>query len=62
MIAELNDLDIKVGDIRNNYLNAKPCERYHVVITDRYLFGPSFAGRIAQIVRALYGMKSSGAT
>ena len=27
---------------------------------DSYLFGPSVVGRIAQIVRALYGMKSSG--
>ena len=60
MIAALNDLDIKVGDIGNAYLNAKPRERCHVVITDSYLFGPSYVGRIAQIVRALYGTNFSG--
>ena len=50
MIAALNDVDIKVGDIGNAYLNAKKRERCHVVIIDSYLFGPSYVGRIAQIV------------
>ena len=61
MSAALNGLNVLVGDISNAYLNAKPRERCHVVITDPFLFGPSNVGKTAQIVRALYGMKSSGA-
>ena len=61
MVAALNGLEILVGDIGNAYLNAKPRERCYVTITDPFLFGPSCVGRQAQIVRALYGMKSSGA-
>ena len=61
MVAALNGLDTLVGDIGNAYLNAKPRERCYVTITDPFLFGPSCVGRSASIVRALYGMKSSGA-
>ena len=61
MLASLNNLNVLIGDIGNAYLNARPREKCHVVITDPYLFGPSAVGKKAQIVRALYGMKSSGA-
>ena len=61
LLAALNDLDVVIGDISNAYLNAKPREKCFVTITDSYLFGPSAIGKKAQIVRALYGMKSSGA-
>ena len=61
LLAALNDLEVTVGDIGNAYLNAKPREKCYVTITDSFLFGPSCVGRKAQIVRALYGMKSSGA-
>jgi len=61
MIAALHDLDILAGDVGNAYLNALPRERCYVIIEDEWLFGPSAIGRIALIVRALYGMKSSGA-
>ena len=59
-LAALNGQDILTGDIGNAYLNAKPIEKCHVVIKDDYLFGPSHVGKTAIIVRALYGMKSSG--
>ena len=42
-------------------MNAKPREKCHVIITDALLFGEAAIGKKAQIVRALYGMKSSGA-
>ena len=61
MLAALNGLEVLVGDIGNAYLNAKPREKCYVTITDPFLFGPSSVGQNAQIVRALYGMKSSGA-
>ena len=57
-IAALNELGVKVGDVMNTY-NTAPC-------TERILttLGPEFgadAGKNALIVRALYGLKSSGA-
>ena len=61
MLATLNNLDIVIGDISNAYLNTKPCEKCYVKVTDPLLFGPLAVGRYAQIVCALYGMKSSGA-
>ena len=60
LAAALNDLDMLVGDIGNAYLNAKPRERVHVTAGPE-LYGPSCKGRIVVIVRALYGLKSSGA-
>ena len=61
MLAALNELDVLAGDIGNAYLNAKPREKCHVIITDELLFGAAAVGKKAVIVRALYGMKSSGA-
>ena len=57
-MAALNDLQVKAGDIQNAYLTA-PCK-------ERITFtcGPEFGedeGKTAEIVRALYGLKSSGA-
>ena len=59
-LAALNNQDILSGDVSNAYLNAKHLETCHVEVKDSYLLGPSVVGRTAQIVRALYGMKSSG--
>ena len=59
-LAALNGLDILSADIGNAYLNAKPLEKCHVIITDDMLFGPTARGQTAIICRALYGMKSSG--
>lgn len=58
LIAALNDLDIKMCDIGNAYLNAETCERVY------FIAGPEWgskAGLPVTIVRALYGLKSSGA-
>ena len=60
LIAALNDLDIKAADIGNAYLNAPPREKIYIKCGPE--FGPEFEGRYAIIVRALYGLKSSGAS
>jgi hypothetical protein len=57
-IATLNELEVMAGDIQNAYLTA-PCKE-KITIT----CGPEFGedkGKTAEIVRALYGLKSSGA-
>jgi hypothetical protein len=58
LVAALNGLDVMSCDIQNAYLNAKPRER--VCFTAGEEFGNA-KGRLVIIVRALYGLKSSGA-
>ena len=53
-------MDILAGDIGNAYLNAPCKERVHVTVSDDLLFGSENNGKIAVIVRALYGLKSAG--
>jgi hypothetical protein len=58
LVAALNDLEILGADVQNAYINAKTSEKVYTTA------GPEFgsnAGRPAIIVRALYGLKSSGA-
>jgi hypothetical protein len=58
-LAALNDLDVKSSDIQNAYLCA-PCEEKVYTV-----LGPEFGadvGKKALIVRALYGLKSAGAS
>ena len=57
-IAALNDLQVQTCNIQNAYLTA-PCREKIAIIA-----GPEFgseAGQIMLVVRALYGLKSSGA-
>jgi Reverse transcriptase (RNA-dependent DNA polymerase) len=57
-MAALHDLEVKAGDIQNAYLTAKCRESIATIC------GPEFGdnqGQTAIIVRALYGLKSSGA-
>ncbi|MGH7974682.1 MAG: reverse transcriptase domain-containing protein, partial [bacterium] len=58
LIAALNDLDVLAADIGNAYLNASTKEK--VYTTAGKEFG-SKEGFSVLIVRALYGLKSSGA-
>jgi len=58
VIAALNGLDVSSCDIQNAYINAKPREKVY------FRAGKEFGvkcGRLVLIVRALYGLKSSGA-
>jgi hypothetical protein len=58
LMAALNDVNVKVGDILNAYITAPITEKVWTVL------GPEFgtdAGKSAIIVRALYGLKSAGA-
>ena len=58
-LAALNDLEVKTADIENAYLTAPIGEKIWCTL------GPEFgedAGKRAIIVRALYGLKSAGAS
>ena len=58
MLAALYDVDILAANVGNAYLNA-PCRENIYCIA-----GPKFGsdeGKTAIIIRALYGLKSSGA-
>jgi hypothetical protein len=59
LLAALNDVPILSTDIGNAYLNAKPHERVYTTAGPE--FGAELQGRSVLIVRALYGLKSSGA-
>ena len=58
LLAALNDLDVLSADIQNAYLNAPTLEKYY--FTAGIEFGAK-AGCKVLIVRALYGLKGSGA-
>ena len=57
-LAALNDLEVKSADIQNAYLTAPCREKICIRVGDE--FGED-SGRLAIIVRALYGLISSGA-
>ncbi len=57
LIAALNDLDILGADVQNAHINVKTSKKVY------FIAGPKFGsnqGRPCIIVRALYGLKSSG--
>ena len=58
MLAALNDLDVQCGDVMNAHITAPVREKIWTIL------GPEHGedeGKKAIIVRALYGLKSSGA-
>lgn len=59
LLAALNDVNLLATDIGNAYLNAKPRERVYTTAGPE--FGNELQGKPVLIVRALYGLKSSGA-
>ena len=59
LIAALNDLDIMSCDIGNAYLNA-PCREKIWFVAGKEC-GPDLEVKPCKLVRALYGLKSSGA-
>jgi hypothetical protein len=58
IMAALNDLDVKVGDVLNNYITAPITEKVWTVLGPEFSFD---AGKSGIIVHALYGLKSAGA-
>ena len=59
MLAALNDLEVKAGDVLNAYLTAQILEKIWTTLGPEW--GPD-AGKRAILVRALYGLKSAGAS
>ena len=65
LIAALNDLDILSGDIQNAYLTAPNREKVWIRAGDefKYVSGmQDLIGKILIVTRALYGLKSAGAS
>ena len=60
MLAALNGLKVETADIQGAYLNAPCAEKYYIICGAE--FGPQFEGHRAVIIRALYGLKSAGAS
>jgi hypothetical protein len=58
-LAALNELEVKTSDIENAYLTASTDERLYALLGNE--FGED-EGKIAVIVRALYGTKSASAS
>jgi hypothetical protein len=58
-IASLNNLEVLAADVQNEYLNAQTKEKCYTITGPE--FGPNNEGRLVLIVRALYGLRSSGA-
>ena len=58
-LAALNDVEVKTSDIQNSYLTAPCSEKLHTTLGTN--FGENY-GKTAIIVRALYGLASSGAS
>jgi hypothetical protein len=58
-MTAVNFLQVLSGDFQNAYLNAPTAERCYCIAGPE--FGPSRMGRPVLIVRALYGIRSSGA-
>jgi len=59
MLASLKGLSLCATDISNAYLNAEAREKVYTTAGPE--FGAELEGRYVLIVRALYGLKSSGA-
>lgn len=60
LIAALNDLDILAADIQNAYLTSPCQEKIYTILGPE--FGREREGKRSIIVRALYGLKSAGAS
>ena len=58
VIAALNDLKLEAGDIQNAYLTAPCLEKIYTTCGPE--FGPDNQGKTAIVVRAFYGLRSSG--
>ena len=59
LLAALNDLDVLACDIQHAYINAETKEKVWFRARDE--LGENNKGKVVVIVRALYGLKSSGA-
>lgn len=55
--ADLNSLNVCAAYIKSAYLQVSPSEKHHIICGD--VFGTDKKGRIAVIIRALYGWKTA---
>ena len=65
LIAALNKLDVFSGDIQNAYLTAPNREKVYIRAGVEFTYVPGMediVGKVLIITRALYGLKSAGAS
>ena len=60
MLVALNDMEVKTSDIQNAYLTATCLEKIWTTLGSS--FSPDLVGKKALFVRALYDLKSAGAS
>jgi hypothetical protein len=60
MLAALHDLDVQSADIQNAYLTADCDEKCYTIAGPE--FGPDEEGKVLIIKKALYGLRSAGAS
>ena len=61
LLAALNDVKVLTCDIENAYLTAPINPKTKLYIIAGSEFGEDYKGRPAAVVKALYGLKNSGA-
>ena len=58
-IAALNSLEVQAGDVMNAYVTVPVTDKIYTILGPEW--GKELCGKKALVVRALYGLKSSGA-
>ena len=59
LVAALNELSVKAEDIKNDFLAAPNRENHYIIVVPEFGI---YQGKCFIVVKALYGLKSAGAS